>query len=69
MILSYRKFDLIVITALGNYEINRIVNVCGGAKVLICDQSTPSSDFLSMVAERLGEHAASRRVIVSVNER
>ena len=53
IILSSRKFDVIVISALNNYDLNGLIKVAGGAEILAFDEPEAASELLKQVAERL----------------
>jgi hypothetical protein len=56
VVLRGRKFDLIVVSTLSNYDQDRIVNLSDGADVLVLDESTIPSELLLLVAERLNRN-------------
>jgi CheY-like chemotaxis protein len=53
ILLSYQKFDLVVLSGLGDYKLNQIINVADGAEILSLVAFTESPDFLNIVAEKL----------------
>jgi DNA-binding response OmpR family regulator len=53
IMLSSQKFDLIVLSALSDFDLNRIVNLADGADLLVLDAFTYPSELLSLVAQRL----------------
>jgi hypothetical protein len=54
ILLRSRKFDLLVISSLSDSVLQRIVNLSDGAEVLVLDGLNMPSEFLSLVAQRLG---------------
>lgn len=57
IVLSSRKFDLVVLSSLSDFDLNRIVNLADGADVLVLDAFTYPSELLSLVAQRLQRRA------------
>jgi DNA-binding response OmpR family regulator len=53
ILLRSRKFDLIVLSWLSDYDLRRIINLADGAEVLVLEELTMPSEFLSLVAQRL----------------
>jgi hypothetical protein len=53
IMLSSQKFDLIVLPALSDFDLNRIVNLADGADLLVLNAFTYPSELLSLVAQRL----------------
>jgi hypothetical protein len=53
MVLQSRKFDLIVVSSLGDFELHRINNFSDGADVLVLEEFTFPSELLFLVAQRL----------------
>ena len=53
IMLRCQKFDLIVLSALSDFDQNRIVALADGAEVLVLDAFTYPSELLSLVAQRL----------------
>ena len=53
ILLRSRKFDLIVLSWLSDYDLQRIINLSDGAEVLVLEELTMPSEFLSLVAQRL----------------
>ena len=56
VVLSSRKFDLIVLSGLREFEQHLILNVADGADVLVLDGLTLPSELLSLVEQRLNRH-------------
>jgi hypothetical protein len=54
IVLSYRKFDLIVTFGVDDHDLNRIINVADGARILALDDKASSSDVLSGVKDYFG---------------
>jgi len=48
-----RKFDLIVLSGLSDFDLQRIIGLADGAEVLVLDAFTMPRELLSLVAERL----------------
>jgi hypothetical protein len=58
VVLSSRKFDLIVLSRLSEFEQHRILNLADGAQVLVLDRLTMPKDLLALIAEKLnGTHS------------
>lgn len=57
IVLRSQKFDLIVLSWLSDYDLQRIVNLSDGADVLVLDGITTPSELLSLVAQRLQRSA------------
>ena len=53
MVLRSRKFDLIVVSSLGDFDLHRINNFADGADVLVLEEFTYPSELLFLVSERL----------------
>jgi DNA-binding response OmpR family regulator len=53
IMLRARKFDLIVISKLTDFDLHRVINVADGADVLVLDGFTTPAELLSLVAQRL----------------
>ena len=53
IMLSSRKFDLIVLSSLSDFDRNRIVNLADGADILVLDAFTYPSELLALIAQRL----------------
>jgi hypothetical protein len=51
IVLSYRKFDLIVTFGLDDHDLDRIINVADGAKILALEGTVLPSDVVSRVAD------------------
>lgn len=51
--LSSRKFDLIVLSQLSDFDLNRIINLADGADVLVLDEFTYPTELLFFVVQRL----------------
>jgi hypothetical protein len=57
IVLRSQKFDLIVLSWLSDYDLQRIINLADGADVLVLGDLTPPSELLSLVAQRLQRSA------------
>jgi CheY-like chemotaxis protein len=53
ILLTYRKFDLLVVSRASAYEIDRLVNVSDGAQILVLNELATPVDLLNLVAARL----------------
>lgn len=53
IVLRRQKFDLIVVPSLSDDDLPRILNLSDGADILVLDEFSAPSEFLSMVARRL----------------
>lgn len=53
IVLRSQKFDLIVLSRLSDYDLQRIINLADGADVLALDGLTMPRELLSLVAQRL----------------
>jgi hypothetical protein len=53
VVLSSRKFDLIVLSGVSEFEQHQILNLADGAQVLVLDVLTMPKDLLALIAERL----------------
>jgi DNA-binding response OmpR family regulator len=53
IMLRSRKFDLIVISRLSDFDLHRVINFADGADVLFLEALTGPSELLSLVAQRL----------------
>jgi hypothetical protein len=53
IMLRSRKFDLIVLSKLSDFDLHRIINLADGADVLVLDGFASPSELLSLVAQRL----------------
>jgi CheY-like chemotaxis protein len=53
IMLRSQKFDLIVLSRLSDFDLNRIVSLADGAEVLVLDGLTMPSELLGLVAQRL----------------
>jgi DNA-binding response OmpR family regulator len=58
IMLRSRKFDLIVISRLSDFDLHRVVNLADSADVLVLEALTRPSKLLSLLAKRLDQHAA-----------
>lgn len=54
ILLSSRKFDLLVLSSLSDSDLHRLVNLSDGAEVLVLEEITFPAELLSLVAQRLG---------------
>jgi hypothetical protein len=52
-VLRSRKFDLIILSELADFDVNRVVNFADGAEVLVLEPITTPRELLSLVAQRL----------------
>ena len=52
IVLRSQKFDLIVVSKLGDSDLHRIINLADGGYVLVLDGFTSPSELLSLVAQR-----------------
>jgi hypothetical protein len=53
VVLSSRKFDLVVLSGLTEFEQHRILNLADGAQVLVLDMLTLPDHLLALIAEKL----------------
>ena len=53
IMLRSRKFDLIVISRLSDFDLHRVVNLADGADLLVLEALTAPSELLFLVAQRL----------------
>jgi len=53
VLLCSQKFDLIVLSAVIDFDLDRIISLSDGADVLILEGVTMPTDLLSLVAQRL----------------
>jgi hypothetical protein len=53
IVLRSQKFDLLVISKVGDSDLHRVINLSDGAEVLVLDGLTLPSQLLSLVAQRL----------------
>jgi hypothetical protein len=53
IVLRGREYDLIVLSGLSDFDLQRIINSSDGAEVLILEEFTMPSELLSLVAQRL----------------
>jgi hypothetical protein len=56
ILLRSQKFDLIVLSSLRDYDLQKIINLFDGADVLVLDGFTMPSKMLSLVAQRLNRY-------------
>jgi hypothetical protein len=56
IVLRSQKFDLIVVSALSDYDLHRIISFSDGADVLVLEELTMPYELLSLVAQRLNGH-------------
>jgi hypothetical protein len=61
MILSCQPFDLIVLSTIDEYALNRIINVADRAEILSLEHPTMPSDMLRKVEEKLRHWRERRR--------
>jgi CheY-like chemotaxis protein len=60
ILLSYRKFDLVVLSIADDHELNSVVNLADGADVLVLSESTTASTLAVLVFERLARRSERR---------
>jgi hypothetical protein len=53
IVLRGREYDLIVLSGLSDFDLQRIINSSDGAEVLVLEEFTMPSELLSLVAQRL----------------
>jgi DNA-binding response OmpR family regulator len=53
ILLRSRKFDLIILSELADFDVTSLVNFSDGADVLVLEALTSPAELLSLVAERL----------------
>jgi hypothetical protein len=53
VLLCSQKFNLIVLSAVTGFDLDRIINLSDGADVLILEGVTMPTELLSLVAQRL----------------
>ena len=53
IVLRGREYDLIVLSGLSDFDLQRIIGLADGAEVLVLDAFTMPREVLSLVAERL----------------
>jgi DNA-binding response OmpR family regulator len=53
IVLRSQKFDLIILSRLSDFDMQRIVNLAHGADVLVLEELTAPCELLSLVAQRL----------------
>jgi hypothetical protein len=53
IMLRSRKFDLIILSDLADFDVNSLVNFSDGADVLVLEALTTPPELLTLVAERL----------------
>lgn len=58
-VLLGQKFDLIVLSWLRDYDLQRILSFVDGAEVLVLDGITMPTELLSLVAQRLNRQQRS----------
>jgi hypothetical protein len=54
--LRSKKFDLIIVSWLRDFDLSRIINLADGAEVLVLEVFNMPSELLSLVAQRLNRH-------------
>jgi DNA-binding response OmpR family regulator len=64
IVLRGHKFDLILLSWLRDYDLQRIINLADGAEVLVLDGLTMPAELLSLVAQRLKPPSAESIVVV-----
>jgi DNA-binding response OmpR family regulator len=57
IVLRSQRFDLVVLSWLSDYDLQRIINLADGADVLVLEDLTLPSELLSLVAQRLQRSA------------
>jgi hypothetical protein len=53
IVLRGHEFDLIVLSGLSDFDLQRIIGLADGAEVLVLDAFTMPRELLSLVAQRL----------------
>ena len=53
IVLRYRKFDLIVISNVSEFDLHRIINFSDGAGVLVLDENMMPAELLALIERRL----------------
>ena len=53
IVLRGQRFDLLVVSALNDRDLHRVINLSDGAEVLVLEELTTPSELLSLVAEKL----------------
>jgi hypothetical protein len=53
IVLRYRKFDLIVISNVSEFDLHRIINFSDGAGVLVLDEIMMPAELLAVIERRL----------------
>jgi CheY-like chemotaxis protein len=57
IMLRSKKFDLIVVSTVSDHDLHRIIGFSNGAGLLVLDGITKPSELLSLVSQRLNDHA------------
>jgi hypothetical protein len=55
IVLRSQKFDLVVVSRLGDSDLHRVINLSDGAGVLVLDANILPSEMLFLVAQRLND--------------
>ena len=58
IVLRGQRFDLLVVSALNDRDLHRVINLSDGAEVLVLEELTTPSELLSLVAQRLNRQQA-----------
>ena len=53
IVLRYRKFDLIVISNVSEFDLHRIINFSDGAGVLVLDENMMPAELLAVIERRV----------------
>ncbi len=53
IMLRSQKLDLVVVSKVSDFDLQRLINFSDGAEILVLDGFTMPSQLLSLVAERL----------------
>jgi hypothetical protein len=61
ILLASRKFDLVVTSSMGDYEVNRIINLLDGAEVLVLEEFTRTTELLFRVDELVQSPRSGRK--------
>jgi DNA-binding response OmpR family regulator len=56
IVLRRQKFDLLIVSRLGDLDLQTVMNLSDGADVLVLDALTTPSELLTLVAQRLNRH-------------
>jgi hypothetical protein len=56
IVLCGQKFDLIVLSRLGDSDLHSVINLADGADVLVLEELTMPSELIFLVTQRLNRH-------------